>query len=99
MQKGEAYLKHINTPKSITLKKWSELPTDQKMEFSEELHFPNIPGDIKVDVFGEELKKGAPVYAFKIKGIRAYCIVGNYNKLTNGQKEQFEKNLIQFPGI
>lgn len=97
MQKGEAFLKHMHTPKNITLKKWSELTLEQKMEYGEELHFPNIPGDIIVDVFGTELKKGYPVYAFKIKGVKAYCIAGNFNKLTSSQKEQFDQNLIQFP--
>ncbi len=96
MQKGEAYLKHIQTPKQITLQKWSSLTNEQKMEYDEELHFPNIQGEVIVDVFGTPLKKGDPVYAFKIKGVKAYCIAGNFNKLTSGQKEQFEQSLIQF---
>ncbi len=98
MQKGEAYLKHVQTPKNITLKNWSELTSEQKMEYDEELHFPNIPGEVKVDIFGTELKKGYPVHAFKIKGVKAYCLAGNFNKLTCGQKEKFDQNLIQFPG-
>ena len=81
------------------MKKWSGLPPEEKREFNEELNFANLPGDVAADIFGEELKKGMPVYSFKDKGIKAFCVAGNYGKLTAGQKTQFEASLMAYPGV
>jgi hypothetical protein len=96
--KGEAFLKHYDSNKSVTLKKWAGLPPEEKREYNEELNFTNLPGDVAADIFGEELKNGIPVYPFKGKGIKAFCVAGNYGKLTSGQKLQFETSLIAYSG-
>jgi hypothetical protein len=96
--KGEAFLKHYDTNKSVTLKKWLSLPPEEKREYNEELNFANLPGDIVADIFGEELKKGMPVYVFKGKGLKAFCVAGNYSKLTAGQQTQFEPSLTAYTG-
>jgi hypothetical protein len=88
MVKGEAFLKHMDINKSVTLKTWLGMTAQGKNEFKEELNFANMPGDIIVDVFGLELKDGMPVYEFK--GMKAYCTVMNYFKLTEAQKKQFK---------
>jgi hypothetical protein len=96
MIKGEAFLRHMDINKSVTLKTWMGLKPQEKNEYREELNFANIEGDILVDVFCAPLKEGAPVYEFK--GVKAYCTVMNYFKLTPAQKQQFKTVSAPFPG-
>lgn len=98
MVKGEAFLKHMDVNKSVTLKTWLGLTPQEKTEYKEELNFANIPGDILVDVFCAPVKEGMPVYEFNVKGVKAYCTVMNYFKLTAGQKKQFKTVSAPFPG-
>lgn len=97
MTKGEAFLQHcVNKNLTVSLKKWFTLPTERKNEFDSDLHIANVEGEVTVDVFGDELKPGSPVYKFKFKGVTAYCLVGNFAKLNVDQKQQFEQALIPF---
>lgn len=98
MLKGEAFLKHADINKSITLKTWNGMTPQEKNEYREELNFANLEGDILVDVFGSPLKEGMPVYEFNIKGVKAYCTVMNYFKLTAAQKQQFRAVSVPFQG-
>jgi len=98
MIKGEAFLKHMDVNKSVTLKTWLGLTSQGRNEFREELNFANIPGEIIVDVFGSPLKAGMPVYEFNVKGVKAYCTVMNYFKLTQSQKQQFKTAASPFAG-
>lgn len=88
MIKGEAFLKHMDINKSVTLKTWLGMNTHEKAEYREELNFANMEGEITVDVFGSPLAPAMPVYEFK--GIKAFCTVPNYFKLTAAQKQQFK---------
>ncbi len=82
--------------KSVTLKNWLSLSQKEKEEFREELNFPNIEGEVQCDVFGVPLKEGMPVYELGIKGIKAYCTVMNYFKLTPALKQQFKTASVPF---
>ncbi len=98
MVKGEAFLKHADINKSVTLKTWLGMSPQEKMEYREELNFANLEGDILADVFGAPIKEGMPVYEFAVKGVKAYCTVMNYFKLTPAQKKQFKTVSSPFPG-
>lgn len=98
MLKGEAFLKHGDINKSVTLKTWMAMTSQEKNEYNEDLNFANLEGDILVDVFGAPVKEGMPVYEFNVKGVKAYCTVMNYFKLTDGQKKQFKTAASTFPG-
>lgn len=96
MVKGEAFLKHADINKSVTLKNWLAMQPREKAEYREELNIANLEGEIAADVFGAPLSKGMPVYEFK--GIKAYCTVPNYFKLTTVQKQQFKPASAPFAG-
>ena len=90
MIKGEAFLRHMDINKSVTLKTWLALSPQEKNEYREELNFPNMEGEIVCDVFGAPLKEGMPIYEFNVKGVKAFCTVMNYFKLTPALKMQFK---------